>query len=91
MAIVVPGFARRRQLPKSRFLGQHTAGFVRVARDPLGATKIRHADDTATWIASEGGIQPNGEKSELANSRGFASGEIFRRAFVRHLGVTPGK
>jgi len=63
--------------------------FARLFQQEAGKTPARYVEDLRLEAARRQIESTAMTLEEVATSCGFASGEVFRRAFVRRLGVTP--
>jgi transcriptional regulator GlxA family with amidase domain len=73
----------------ARRVAMSPRNFARLFQKEAGKTPARYVEDLRLEAARREMESTAMNLEEVANSCGFASEEIFRRAFVRRLGVTP--
>ena len=65
--------------------------FARIFSQEVGKTPGKHIEDLRLEVARRHLESRSSSLSEVARASGFKSAEVMRRAFMRRLGITPGR
>ncbi len=75
----------------ARRVAMSPRNFARTFAEAVGKTPAKHIEDLRLEVARRHLESRSSSLAEVAKASGFRSAEILRRAFIRRLGITPGR